>query len=78
MNNTVCRNFNYKERADGILELISLNCGRCEFDGHCDIKTAYHNAKDYVALMEIRGCQNTNEKSPILKNNVVNGECIEK
>lgn len=54
MNNTVCRNFNFKERADGILELIRLNCERCKFDGHCDIKTAYHNAKDYAASMEIR------------------------
>ena len=52
MNNTVCRNFNYNEKADGILELISLNCDKCEFDGHCDIKTAYHKANDYVASME--------------------------
>ena len=52
MNNTVCRNFEYNEKADGILELISLNCERCEFDDHCDIKTAYHNAKDYAVSME--------------------------
>ena len=53
MSNTVCRNFNYNEKADGsILELISLNCDKCEFDGHCDIKTAYHNAKDYAVSME--------------------------
>ena len=52
MNNSVCRNFNYNEKADGILEGISLNCDKCEFDGHCDIKTAYHNAKDYVESME--------------------------
>ncbi len=52
MNNTVCRNFEYNKKADGILELISLNCERCEFDGNCDIKIAYHNAKDYVESME--------------------------
>lgn len=52
MNNTVCRNFNYNEKADGILEMISLNGDKCEFDGNCDIKIAYHHAKDYSALME--------------------------
>ena len=55
MNNTVCRNFNYKERADGILELTSFNCERCKFDGYCVVQNAYQNAKDYVASMEIRG-----------------------
>ena len=50
MNNTVCRNFNYNKKADGILELISLNCDKCEFNGNCDIKTAYHKAKDYAAI----------------------------
>ena len=52
MNNTVCRNFNYNEKADGILESISLNCDRCEFDNQCDIKAAYHKAKDYAVSME--------------------------
>lgn len=52
MNNTVCRNFEYKEKADGILESISLNCDKCEFDGKCDIKTAYHKAKNYGVSME--------------------------
>ena len=52
MNNTVCKNFNYNEKADGILELISLNCDKCEFDGNCDIKTAYHEAKNYYSSME--------------------------
>ena len=51
--NNVCRNFNCNEKADGILEIISLNCERCEFDGHCIVKTAYHNAKDYAASMEV-------------------------
>ena len=46
-----CKNFNYNEKADGILESLSLNCDKCEFDGNCDIKTAYHKAKDYVASM---------------------------
>lgn len=50
--NNVCRNFNYNEKVDGTLELISLNCDKCEFDGNCDIKTAYHNAKDYSASLE--------------------------
>lgn len=52
MNNTVCRNFDYNEKAGGILELISLNCKECEFDGHCDIKSAYENAKDYATSIE--------------------------
>lgn len=53
MKNTVCRNFNYNENADGILEGIGLNCDKCEFDGHCDIKTAYHKAKDYAVSVEV-------------------------
>lgn len=52
MNNTVCRNFNYNEKADGTLELINLNCDKCEFDGHCDIKTAYQKPKVYAVSME--------------------------
>ena len=52
MNNTVCKDFKYNEEADGILKGISLNCDKCEFDGHCDIKTAYHKAKDYAVSME--------------------------
>ena len=52
MNNTVCRNFNYNEKADSILEGISLNCKECEFDGHCEIKDGYEGAKDYVISME--------------------------
>ena len=52
MNNTVCKNFNYNEKADGILEMINLNCDKCEFDGNCDIKSAYYNAKDYAVSME--------------------------
>lgn len=57
MNNTVCRNFEYNEKADGILELINLNCGKCEFNGNCDIKTAYHKAKDYAhnLVWEMKG-----------------------
>jgi hypothetical protein len=51
MSNTVCRNFNYNEKADGVLELINLNCDKCEFDGHCGIQSAYHNAKDYAVSM---------------------------
>ena len=53
MNNAVCRNFEYSEKANGILDLIHLNCDKCEFNDNCDIKTAYHNAKDYVASFEI-------------------------
>lgn len=64
MNNSVCRNFEFNEKADGILELISLNCDKCEFDGNCDIKTAYHNAKDYTVSMEfveMKGEETKNE-----------------
>ena len=43
-NNIVCRNFDYNEKAGGILELISLNCDKCEFNNNCDIKTTYQNA----------------------------------
>ena len=50
--NNVCKNFNYNEKADGILELISLNCDKCEFDGNCDIKIAYQEAKNYGLSME--------------------------
>ena len=50
--NTVCRNFDYNEKAGGILELISLNCDKCEFNNNCDIKTTYQNAKDYAASIE--------------------------
>ena len=53
MNNSVCKNFNYNEKADGILELISLNCDSCEFDDHCDIKVAYEKAKNYSASFSI-------------------------
>lgn len=52
MNNTVCRNFDYNEKAGGILELISLNCKGCEYNGHCDIKSAYENAKNYAVSIE--------------------------
>ena len=51
MSNTVCRNFEYIEKADGILESISPNCDKCEFNGNCDIQTAYHRAKDYAFSM---------------------------
>lgn len=51
-NNTVCRNFDYNEKAGGILELIRLNCDKCEFNNNCDIKIAYQNAKDYAASIE--------------------------
>ena len=51
-NNTVCRNFDYNEKAGGILELISLNCKECEFNGHCDIKSAYEDAKNNAASIE--------------------------
>ena len=47
MNNTVCKNFEYNEKAGGILELLSLNCEKCEFQGHCEIENAYKNAKIY-------------------------------
>ncbi len=43
MNNTVCRNFKYNEKANSILELINFNCEECEFDGHCVIETATIN-----------------------------------
>ena len=45
--NTVCRNFDYNEKADGILELISLHCKKCEFNGNCEIKDGYQAAKRY-------------------------------
>lgn len=47
INNNVCRNFNYNKKDDSTLEIISFNCERCEFDGHCVIQTEYYNAKDY-------------------------------
>ena len=52
MNNAVCSNFEYSEKANGILDSIHLNCDKCEFNGHCDIKAAYYNAKDYAVSME--------------------------
>ena len=51
-NNTVCRNFDYNEKAGGTLELISLNCDKREFNKNCDIQTTYQNAKDYAASIE--------------------------
>lgn len=52
MKNTVCRNFDFNEKGNGVLELVRLKCDKCEFDGNCDIKEAYQNAKDYAASME--------------------------
>lgn len=51
MNNSICSNFEYNENTDGILNGISPNCKECEFDGNCDIKTAYYKTKDYVTSM---------------------------
>lgn len=50
--NSVCRNFDYNETANGVMELIRLHCDQCEHNDCCDIKTAYQNAKDYAASME--------------------------
>lgn len=50
--NTVCRNFDYNEKAGGILDRISLNCSGCEYDNNCDIKTSYENAKKYSLSFE--------------------------
>lgn len=71
MNNTVCRNFEYNEKADGTLDSIHLNCDKCEFNGHCDIKTAYYNAKDYAVSIEFVSMKET-EVHPI-NENIVKG-----
>lgn len=45
MSNAICSNYEYNEKGAGILDSILLNCDKCEFNGHCDIKTAYHKSK---------------------------------
>lgn len=72
MNNTVCRNFEYNEKADGILDSIHLNCDKCEFDGHCDIKTAAKKAKDHVVSMEFVDDMKKSKAHPI-NENIVKG-----
>ena len=50
--NTVCRNFDFNENGNGVLELVRLNCDQCEFDDNCVIKIAYQNTKDYASSTE--------------------------
>ena len=51
--NNVCRNFKFNEKADGVLELISLNCDNCDIDSEkCGIKIAYEQAKVYSCSIE--------------------------
>ena len=54
MMNNVCRNFKFNEKADGVLELISLNCDNCDIDSEkCGIKIAYEQAKVYSCSIEL-------------------------
>lgn len=50
--NTICRNFDFTEKAGGILEIINLHCEKCESDGNCEIKDAYEAAKRYSMSFE--------------------------
>ena len=51
--NGVCRNFEFNEKENGILELIKLKCDTCDVDrDNCGVYAAYVNAKKYAVSFE--------------------------
>ena len=59
--NSVCRNFEFNETGNGVLELVRLNCDQCEHNDNCAIKTAYQNAKDCASSMGFVGMKGDKE-----------------